>query len=135
MQNIILLFYNQKIKSSFYYLLNTLIDNLPGNLNEKFKIKMIPLVFYACDEEDYSSSTIIWKTIFKCVTKYPECWNLVNIKKAFLPKLYSLLRKYNGNLNREEMYSTVLEIVKNIPSNIVDDKVFYNEITSKMNEG
>ena len=33
------------------------------------------------------------------------------------------------------MYSTVLEIVKNIPSNIVDDKLFYNEITSKMNEG
>ena len=96
---------------------------------------MIPLVFYACDDEDYSSSTIIWQTIQKCVLNYPECWNLVNIKKAFLPKLYSLLRKYNANLNREAMFFTVTKLVENIPNTVVEDKVFYNEILLKMNEG
>ena len=124
-----------KIKSSFYYLLFTLVDKLPGNLGEKFKVKMIPLVFYACDEDDYSSSTIIWQAILKCVTNYPECWSLVNIKKAFLPKLYALLRKYNANLNREEMYSTVLQLVKSMPLNLVEDKGFYNEIMLKMSDG
>jgi hypothetical protein len=112
-----------------------LIDKIPENLNEKFKIKMIPLVFYACDEEDYSSSTTIWHIIHKCITNYPECWNIVNIKKAFLPKLYSLLRRYNTNLNREAMYSTILPLVKNIPSNVVDEKLFYSDILGKMNEG
>lgn len=97
---------------------------------------MIPLVFYACDEEDYTCSSIIWRGIHNFISNYKECWSLVNIKKAFLPKLYSLLRR-NTAINREAMYACMLPLVKNMPAqSVVDDiKLFYYEILSKMQEG
>jgi hypothetical protein len=96
---------------------------------------MIPLVFYACEDGDQECSYFIWHNIFKCILNYPECWDIVNIKKTFLPKLYSIMRRNLPSVNLDALYKCILPLVKLMPSQLLDGNLFYKDILNKMNEG
>jgi hypothetical protein len=123
-----------KIRCGFYKLIGSIINILPGAIKQKFQLKAMPLVFYACDDDDYACSAHIWQTIVFCIVHYENCWNIVNIKKAFLPKVYSVLRS-NKSLNVDSVFECVLVILKNIPDALNENNVVYNEVLAALFDG
>jgi hypothetical protein len=90
--------------------IQTLILNL--------KSKTIPLIFYACDEENEACASFIWQSIEKCLRNPIDAniWQFFNVKKAFVPKLIALLKNHsNGNANVQNVdtvYSGVSELLR-----------------------
>ena len=83
-------------------------DKKIAQLRKTLKCKLIPMVFYACDEDNYVCAFYAWQSILKCVNLVFELeenfWSLLNAKKAFVPKLISLLRSHaNGNANNQNI--------------------------------
>lgn len=150
---------NQKIRSNFFYLLSYVIELiiLDKNLivkekNEDFKFrknleaKLIPLVFYALDEDNELSCQFIWKSILKCLTcsdilDSTNFWSLLNVKKTFIPKLMSVLRNHgNGTanpLNISTIYPCLSELLNKLRKIFDSDDeklLFYKEFLSKINQ-
>ncbi len=123
-----------KIRCGFYNLIGSAITCLPSAIRHTFHSKAIPMVFYACDDDDYACSCQIWHTIMFCLLNNEQCWNIVNIRKAFLPKLYALLRS-NKSTYSDDMFNCVLVIVKNIPDALNENNIVYNEILAALFDG
>lgn len=157
---------NLKIRSDFYQLQSQLIDFVLLNnslieleklepsfkFTKTLKAKIIPLVFYACDEDNQTCCFYVWQSILKCLNrsdlldKYEEnnstFWNLINVKKAFLPKLIALMRNHgNGNANSQNVeiiFPSLSLLVNKLVSNVytqdsLEEKIlFYKDFSSKI---
>lgn len=127
---------SSRIRCSYYQLLGHLVEQLPDDVASTYHTKMISKIFYACDEHDYSCSTQVWFFIKKILTTKENCWNAISAKQAFLPKIYSILKKNNELMNLEAIYSTMLPLVTHIPDNLIDkDKSLLKDLFKKFKEG
>lgn len=150
---------NQKTRSNFFYLLSFVIEIILLNKNlivkennEDFKFrknlesKLIPLVFYALDEDNELSCQFVWKSILKCLTcsdilDATNFWSLINVKKTFMPKLMSVLRNHGNGTANQLNISTICPCLSQLLSKLrptfdSDDEklVFYKEFLSKINQ-
>lgn len=108
-----LFFVFAKIRIEFYSLLTFLLSSLIFDssvvakepllikLADTLKRKIIPLVFYACDEENTQCASLIWSSIRRCLSvdeqHHPDILSLVNVKKAFIPKLVAFLKSLSSS--------------------------------------
>ncbi|RNA12496.1 E3 ubiquitin- ligase listerin [Brachionus plicatilis] len=150
---------NQKTRANFFYLSSNVINFILLNKNlvaqeqnedftfrKNLRAKLIPLVFYALDEDNELSCQFIWKSIVECLTcsdllEPTNIWSLINVKKAFIPKLISLLRNHgNGSansLNIETIYPCLSHLLKHLRKifDSADEKFsFYREFLAKIND-
>jgi hypothetical protein len=143
-------------------ILNKDLINL-GETNENVALfrknlitKIIPLVFYACDEDNNSCAYFVWSSIVKCLNNSQiiiqdknvdeqenNFWSLLNVKKAFIPKLIALIRHHgNGNANSQNseiIFSSLFLLITKLSSSFdsnsgnVDEKlIFYKDFFSKL---
>ena len=108
--------------------------------------KLVPLVFYSCDEDNNTCSYFVWQSILKCTQHLlgldgTTFWSLLNVKKTFIPKLVALLRHHaNGNANSQNVdivYSSLMPLIKKLNCTFANDEeklVFYSDILSKLND-
>jgi hypothetical protein len=111
------------------------------NLTTIIQSKVVPLVFYSCDEDNYNCSYHIWQSITKCLndtSTNSSLWSLFDVKKTFQPKLVSLLRRHaNGNANSQNIsivFSSLLLVISKISKQytLLDEKLnFYNDFYSR----
>lgn len=115
--------------------------------------KIIPLVFYACDEDNNACAYFVWSSIVKCLNnsqviienkKFDEnnnFWSLLNVKKAFIPKLIALIRHHgNGNANSQNceiIFSSLILLLTKLSSAFDSENeklIFYKEFFAKLND-
>lgn len=150
---------NAKIRSNFFYLLSSVIDSILLNetliekensedftFRKNLKVKFVPLIFYALDEDNEICCQFVWTSISKCLAYSDRLdstnfWSLINVKKAFIPKLMSLLRNHgNGNansLNIETIYPCLGQLLKHLKTNFDSFEerfLFYKEFLAKIYE-
>lgn len=78
----------------------TLNESTRSPLEQTLENKIIPLLFYACDEEHTQCASLIWSSMRKSLDQNEDVLSLVNVRKAFVPKLIALLKAHaNGNAN------------------------------------
>ena len=145
-----------KIRGEFFELINSILDNLIVNkslmqlskqdvsllaFRKNLKAKIVPLVFYSCDEDSQTCSYFVWKSILKSLTYFnsesdyregdADFWSLLNVKKAFIPKLIALLKNHaNGNANSQNVeiiYDSLAALLSNLSG------VFDNDNNEKLN--
>jgi hypothetical protein len=151
-----------KIRGEFFQLLYSLIDHVilnrsliemksnetVANLRKNFKSKLIPLVFYAIDEENSTCSFYVWNSVLKFMKNLTalddeNLWSLINVKKALVPKLISLLRNHaNGNANTqnaEVIYASLCPLLNNISSvyddNFEEKMAFFKDMVTRVCDG
>ncbi len=151
-----------KIRAEFFQLLYSLIDHVilnssliemksnesVVNFRRNLKSKLIPLLFYAIDEENSTCSFYVWNSVLKFMKNLngldeENFWSLINVKKAFVPKLVSLLRNHaNGNANMqnaEVIFAALCPLLNNISSvydESLDEKTaFFKDILTKLYDG
>jgi hypothetical protein len=98
-------------------------------LVELLKSKIVPLVFYACDEENSQCASLIWSAMKRSIEEGGNnALELVNVRKAFLPKLIALLKAHaNGNANSqnvETVYSGLNDIVSPVLRRVLEEGGF-----------
>ena len=151
-----------KIRGEFFCLLSSLIDSILLNdsfiraeksqlkvksLRENLKLKLIPLVFYSCDEDNYACSFFAWQSILKCINNMNKIdenfWPLLNVRKAFIPKLIALLRSHanqnSNSQNVEIVYPALAPLISKLSSVFslenTDEKLnFYKDVFAKLND-
>lgn len=128
----------QQLSNDESTLIGPLIDNL--------KKKIIPLIFYSCEEENHQCASLIWSGIRQCMISLDpyDVLVLVNIKKSFLPKFLALLKptstRYNTD-NTQIIFSLLIDIVPRVgkcldfESQDDDQLTFYNEVLKKLCDG
>lgn len=154
-----------KIRMEFFQLINSTLDNLLINksladlsksdsglmeLRKNLKAKIIPLVFYACDEDNQSCCFFVWQSILKSLkyfnnksdTVTEDFWSLLNAKKAFIPKLIALMKNHaNGNANNQNVvtiYESLSFLLRNLSSLFVENNEeklnFYKDFFVKLSD-
>jgi E3 ubiquitin-protein ligase listerin len=156
-----------KIRAEFFQLINSLIDHLVLNktivkifsndialmqMIDHLKAKIVPLVFYACDEDNHTCSYFAWNSIAKLLNGFltiedhdnqmaTNFWQLINVKKAFVPKLIALLRRQAkgeaNSQNIEIVYSTLPLLVSKLSDTFTSDEEkssFYIELFSRISD-
>ena len=106
------------------------------DFKKKLKAKLIPLVFYACDEDNHTCSYYVWQSISKCLNNFDtiddDFWSLLNVKKAFIPKLIALMRQHaNGNANS---HGLLQKLTKVFGINHEERLEFYNDFFNKISD-
>jgi hypothetical protein len=123
------------------------------NIRQQLKSKLVPLVFYAIDEDSTTCSFFVWNSVLKIIKNAAVLnaeednggcfWSLMNVKKAFVPKLVALLRSHaNGNANAqniEVVYASLCPLVSCM-SVVYEDSVeeklaLYKDIVGKLYDG
>ncbi len=125
-------------------------DPLVQTIRSQLQAKLVPLVFYSCEEENNSCAFYIWQAILKCtkhmckdeLVKQTSFWSLMNTKKTFIPKLLALLRHHgNGNANSQNVvlvYVSLLPVISKMSSvfETVEERLeFYRDFFAKINDG
>jgi hypothetical protein len=114
------------------------------SLKKNLKSKIIPLIFYSCEEDNYSCCFFIWESILKCTNNLNKIdanfWFLMNTKKAFIPKFLNLMRCYanrNANIqNIEIIFSNLTPLISKLTT-VFDSNEriqFYKEVFAKLND-
>jgi hypothetical protein len=135
------------------------IDSSLLEFRRHLKVKIVPLVFYACDEDNNSCSYYVWSSIVKCLNNFDTIqretnnsssnfWSLLNVKKAFIPKVIALIRNHgNGNANSQNseiVFSSLYLLVKQLSTAFSDQQEenenheklnFYKDLFSKLYDG
>lgn len=152
-----------KIRGEFFQLVHSsLLDHVILNksfiesdqeklksLRQNLKAKVVPLVYYALDEDNSVCSYYVWNSIVKIEKSLPSSgsdsfWTLMNTKKAFIPKLVSLLRQHsNGNANTQNadfIYPNLSGLINSlIKSDVFTDSeekaAFLRDILDKLYDG
>ena len=112
--------------------------------HKNLKLKIVPLVFYACDEDSQTCCFYVWESILKCLKNSdrldPDIWSLLNVKKAFIPKLTSLLKNHaNGNANNQNIeivYAGLAPLIRKLDKIFTDEEriEFYKDFFAKLND-
>ncbi len=128
-------------------------EPLIASLRTNLKNKLVPLVFYSCDEDSNQVAYFVWQSILKClkflcrpgeafVEEQTSFWSLMNVKKTFLPKLIALLRHHaNGNANSQNVelvFVSLLPIVSRLSvvfSTTEEYVEFLREFFTRVNDG
>ena len=157
-----------KIRSEFFQLLSSLIDlvlineslkeaetsePLVATLRANLKSKLVPLVFYSCDEDSNQVAYFVWQSILKCLKflcrprvaftdEQTSFWSLMTVKKTFLPKFIALLRHpANGNANSQNVelvFVSLLPIVSRLSivfSSNEEFVEFLRDFFTRVNDG
>lgn len=117
-----------------------------NNLADTLKKKIIPLCFYACDEDSFECASLVWSVIRQSLMLYAnsEIFDLINVKKAFIPKFISLLKAHsncNANTqNTETVYSLLSVLVPRLGQAFEADSqderlAFYKNILDYLFDG
>lgn len=117
---------------------NSELDTFRQNLKQK----LIPLVFYSCEEDNSACSYYVWQSILKCIQNLDaNFWSLLNVKKTFLPKLIGLLRSHANDKansqNVEIVFTSLLPLISKLTPIFDDLKEklqFYKDLFSKIND-
>ncbi len=154
-----------KIRSDFFQLINSTIDSVLVNkhldqlsqidlgllnFRKNLKLKIVPLVFYACDEDNQSCCYFVWQSIVKLLRHFnnrvdadaEDFWSLLNAKKTFVPKLIALMKNHaNGNANNQNLeivYDSLHFLIKNLSSLFADNNEeklnFYKDFFVKLSD-
>ena len=115
----------------------------------------MPLVFYSCDEDNYTCSFYAWQSVLKCIANThklnndddgTQFWSLLNVRKAFIPKLIALLRSHaNQNVNSQNVeivYPALAPLISKLSDGVfvntsssIDEKLtFYKDVFVKLND-
>lgn len=123
---------------------------LVHSIRSQLQSKLVPLVFYSCDEDNNSCAFYIWQAILKCAKhmctddaeKQTSFWTLMNTKKTFLPKLTALLRHHgNGNANSQNValvYVSLLPVISRLDSVFETNEErleFYKDLFTRLHDG
>lgn len=153
-----------QIRCEFFQLLSNLIDILLTNetlqgleasdpliksIRSQLQSKLVPLVFYSCDEDNNSCAFYVWQAILKCAKhictddaeKQASFWTLMNTKKTFMPKLIALLRNHgNGNANSQNValvYVSLLPVISRLDpvfETSAERLEFYKNLFTRLND-
>jgi hypothetical protein len=148
---------SSKIRIEFFQLIDAIAETVLLNgqlsqLNESepnlatfvanLKGKIIPLVFYACDEDNQAACYFVWSCMLKCLRVSDNVWTHMNAKKAFLPKLLSLLKQHASGKancqNVEIIYPALPKLVNKIDlifETHEERTAFYSELFAKLKQG
>ena len=152
-----------KTRGVFFQLLYSLIENFILNRNltscksndslfllsiiTHLRAKLIPLVFYAIDEDNTTCSYFVWNSVLKLMrnnTDEENVWSMINVKKAFVPKWIALLKSHaNGNANTQNVeivYAAICPLLSSLAivynqANEMDEKLtLYKDVLTKLND-
>jgi len=147
---------SSKIRVEFFQLIDSIVETVLLNdqleqlsesepnlvtFSANLKGKIIPLVFYACDEDNQAACYYIWSSMLKCLRVVDNVWAHMNAKKAFLPKLLTLLKHHaSGKANSQNVeivYPALPRLVNKIDLifETNDERTtFYNELFAKLKQ-
>ena len=155
-----------QIRGEFFHLLSSLVDVVVLNeslLGDQAALafratltgKLVPLVFYACDEEHQVCSFYVWQAIAKLATastststtNLTNLWSLLNVKKAFVPKLLAVLRSHatggqantSASSNGEHILPSLCLLVSKLrvvfdEAGVDELAAFYKELLARLYE-
>lgn len=125
-----------------------------ARIRENLRAKLVPLIFYSCDEDNNTCAYFIWQAILKCIkhlckengdeaaTSQTAFWSLINTKKTFIPKLIALLRHHaNGNANSQNIdlvFIALLPLISKLNSVFLNNDerlAFFKDLFAKISDG
>nr|XP_006825327.1 PREDICTED: E3 ubiquitin-protein ligase listerin-like [Saccoglossus kowalevskii] len=122
------------IRGAFYSTISALCQVVPEMTN-KYSVKLTPSVLGNLDDTDPVVCQPLWEAVLYVVSIITECWQHINVRKALLPKLWSVFRQ-GGNGSASVVYPNFLPLLSKIPSEIISQNVqFYQEWFGNMKTG
>ncbi|KAJ8027197.1 E3 ubiquitin-protein ligase listerin [Holothuria leucospilota] len=122
------------IRSAFFAVLKGLCERFPS-VTEDCLSKLSSLALGSLDETDPNVVSNIWQAILVLISRYPMCWQHVNMQKAVLPKVWSLLKQGGGG-SAYIIFPNLLPFLSCLPEEVTNDKSsFYRNFFEKMKQG
>ncbi|KAJ7383932.1 listerin E3 ubiquitin protein ligase 1 [Desmophyllum pertusum] len=94
-----------------------------------------PAVLSALDDSDPAVCQQLWNVVLSVLKNITDCWKQVNVRKAVLPKLWSVL-KNGGSGCASIIFPNLLPFLSKVPSEVIGSGVgFYQEFFISLQEG
>ncbi|EDO46720.1 predicted protein [Nematostella vectensis] len=120
------------IRASMFSLIATSCQQIPS-LMQSLSAQLCPAVMTSIDDMEPVVSSHLWDAILSVLQSVPDCWEQVNIRKAVLPKLWSLL-KNGGSGNASAIFPNLLPFISKLPAQVLVGG-FYRELFPSMRTG
>ncbi|XP_072178286.1 E3 ubiquitin-protein ligase listerin-like [Diadema setosum] len=123
-----------EVRGGMYSLLGALCRSMPSLLTS-YLPKLSPALLGSVDETEPATVAPLWEAVLHLITSQEDCWKYVNIRKAFLPKLWSVLRR-GGDGSAATIFPNLLPLLSHLPAEVKGDGVaFYREFFNNFREG
>nr|XP_006628262.1 PREDICTED: E3 ubiquitin-protein ligase listerin isoform X1 [Lepisosteus oculatus] len=114
-----------QIRGAFFEAVTALCERTPELIQNEGS-RACPAVLLSIDDTDPVVVPSLWEAVLHIITNIPDCWNYVNSKKGFLPKLWLLLKEGGKGL-ATVLHPNLLPFISKLPSEVIDPKLeFYN---------
>lgn len=123
-----------EIRGAMYSLLGTLCKVMPSILTP-YLPKLCPALLASMDETEPLTVGPLWEGILRLISCDLDCWKYVNMRKAVLPKLWSVLRN-GGSGCASTIYPHLLPLLSHLPPEVKSqDEAFCREFFNNFREG
>ncbi|XP_041462561.1 E3 ubiquitin-protein ligase listerin-like [Lytechinus variegatus] len=123
-----------EIRGAMYSLLGTLCSTVSSILTP-YLPKLCPALLASMNETDPLTVGPLWDGILRLISCDLDCWKFVNMRKAVLPKLWSVLR-HGGSGCATTIYPHLLPLLSHLPHEVKgQDEAFYKEFFNNFREG
>ncbi|XP_076317410.1 E3 ubiquitin-protein ligase listerin [Tachypleus tridentatus] len=123
-----------QIRGSWYSLVSKICQLFPDVMRPHTD-KICPLTFCCIGEEDPVVAPFVWEGVLSVLVKFEDCWSHVNVRKAVLPHLWTLLKE-GGKGNADKIFCNLLPFLSKIPENVIGvDCTFYELFFGNMRKG
>ncbi|KAK1131911.1 hypothetical protein K0M31_016058 [Melipona bicolor] len=121
------------IKTAFFTVLTSMIENANIILQNEKK-RTVTSIINSFDETDPVLSSVVWESMLTTVNKIKDWYNVINIEKLLLPKLWCVLRN-GGQCCASVIYPNLLPLISQFPKLSVDSHYLYINFFTYMREG
>ncbi|XP_014677564.1 PREDICTED: E3 ubiquitin-protein ligase listerin-like [Priapulus caudatus] len=116
---------NAAVRAAIYALLSMLCEVLPS-VARAHAAKLCPLVLGSLDESEPGVSAPCWDAVLHVVDVVQDCWSQVNVRKAVLPKLWTVLRSGAGG-NAADVFPSLLPFLSRLPPEVLGEGLWFYE--------
>ncbi|XP_067118343.1 E3 ubiquitin-protein ligase listerin [Centruroides vittatus] len=121
------------VQISWYNLILTLCEKMLCCI-KPYASKLCPLTLGCLAQNDPLLTFLTWDSVLYVLNIFEDCWQYVNVKKAFFPQLWTIL-KSGGQGTAVTLFPKLLPLLSKIPENIIEDKItFYQNFFGNIRE-
>uniref|UniRef100_A0A3P9M3P8 E3 ubiquitin-protein ligase listerin n=1 Tax=Oryzias latipes TaxID=8090 RepID=A0A3P9M3P8_ORYLA len=123
-----------QVRGAFFEMVCSLCEFTPGLVQAEAG-RLCPAVLLSIDDTDPVVLPPVWEAVLHVVSTIPDCWTHVNARKAFLPKLWSVLKE-GGKGMAKALHPNLMPLLSKLPGEVTDPSVdFYNSFFAALTQG
>ncbi|GAB4820968.1 hypothetical protein N2152v2_008014 [Parachlorella kessleri] len=122
------------VRRAGYSLVAVVARRCPGLLQD-YITEGAPVVLGALSDKDPSNHSSTWDAILSFAKAYPQAWDHINMAKAFLPRLWALLRHACYG-SAESSLAAVLPLITLLPKEVLGPSpMFFTSLLTSVWDG